>query len=316
MQTPLLRTSWILLALLMVIQPVLATPTIQLVSHNMNRLFDDKDDGNREKVESASRYAQRLQTVTAAIKHSYRFAEIIALQEVENIDVLRDIAARIRRDHDIEYRAILVEGNDLSGIDVGFLVHESWAVNAVEALFSKRKLGRKAPLFSRPPLLVELCRDQCVTVVNVHLRSMRGLRSANKSRKVASKRRQQAETLARWIERRQTARPDEALVIIGDFNALTPSDEYVDVTGIIRGAPDPNRPRWPAPDLISRDLVDITMDIPADRRVSFVFRRQPQQLDYALVSSPLASRVRAVRFSRIDYKLSDHAALIVEVDWP
>ena len=86
---------------------------------------------------------------------------------------------------------------------------------------------------------------------------MRGLRSPAKGQRVALKRRLQAETLARWIDRHQQLRPHQGLIITGDFNALQPSDAYVDSLGTILGKPDSQRPRWKSPDLIVSDLVDL-----------------------------------------------------------
>ncbi len=289
---------------------------IRIVSQNMNRLFDDKDDGNQEKVVSTALYRKRLNTLTEAIADKFEFAHVIAIQEIESLDVLNDIAHLLRSRHHVEYRALLIEGNDQSGIDTGFLIHNSLNIKSVQALFSNSRLDGGAPLFSRPPLLAEVCRQECLTLINVHLRSMRGLGSTKKGKKVAHKRRQQAETIARWLNRRQNTRPDEKIILLGDFNALSPSDEHVDVIGTILGAPDRKRPRWTSQDLVQRDLDDITARIPVDERVSFVYRKRPQQLDYMLVSAPLKPSVLSVRFTPIEYHLSDHAALIVEIALP
>ena len=157
--------------------------------------------------------------------------------------------------------------------------------------------------------MLEICDRQCLVIVNLHLRSMRGLRSPVKGQRVALKRRLQAETLARWIDRQQQLRPQQGLIITGDFNALQPSDAYVDSLGTILGQPDQQRPRWRSVDLIDRDLIDISRKLPNAQRYSYIYKGNKQQLDYMLVSQVLASRVTAVGFSPIDYGFSDHAAL-------
>ena len=281
-----------------------------LVTHNLNRLFDDKDDGNREKVVSTASYRKRLQRIVDKISTEYAFAEVIAFQEVENIDILQDISDSLRLQHRQNYRAILIEGNDSSGIDVGYLVKQPLQIKRSSALFQHRTYGdHQDKLFARPPLLLEVCGHQCLIIVNLHLRSMRGLRSPVKGQRVAHKRRLQAETLARWINRQQQLRPQQGLIITGDFNALQPSDAYVDSLGTILGQPDQRRPRWQSPDLIDRDLIDISRELPLTQRYSYLYKGQKQQLDYILVSQNLAPGVTAVEFGALDYNVSDHAAL-------
>lgn len=286
---------------------------VRLVSQNLNRFFDDRDDGNNEKVVSTKKYHERLNRLVKHISNRLSFPDVLALQEVENINVLQDVVALIRRKYAIEYQPILYEGNDVSGIDVGFLIKKSLTVKSAKALFIDHRYGNKDnTLFARPPLFIEVCTPSCVNIVNLHLRSMRGLRSPKKGRRVALKRRLQAETIARWIDSLQDEQPHAKLILLGDFNALTPSDRYVDSVGIIRGNPDLKKPRWKSRDLISRDLIDITRRVQAKKRYSFVYKRKKQQLDYILVSKTMNNSIRSVRFSAIDYKISDHAAVITD----
>ena len=145
---------------------------------------------------------------------------------------------------------------------------------------------------------------------------MRGLSNSKKGERVANKRRQQAERIARWIDRFQSSNPGKHLVVLGDFNALVPSDKYVDVIGIIRGDPDNRRPRWNSKDLIQRDLLDLTAQVEPGDRYSYIFRGKKQQLDYILASETLQSAYANTGFSSIDYKFSDHAAVKTEIKLP
>lgn len=283
---------------------------LTLVSQNLNRLFDDRDDGNHEKRLSHKKYQRRMKRVADRITGDWRLPDIIALQEVENRRILADISAQVMRNSGIRYRPLLIEGNDASGIDVGFLVKSGFRIARIEALFhDTRWRDGKSLLFSRPPLRIDICQTRCATVVNVHLRSMRGINSSARADYVRQKRNRQAQTLARWIDRFQTRHPRKALMIVGDFNALTPSDRYVDVIGTIRGNPDQQRPRLVSPDLIERDLIDASAQLAPAQRVSYRFHRRNQQLDYLLLSQPLQRSIQQISFSKIDYKFSDHAAL-------
>lgn len=294
-----------------------AARSLHVLSLNLNRLFDDIDNGNDENVLSSRRFQQRLQITATAFSERFGMPDVIALQEVENQNVLQQLAAEARRRHGVSYRTVLIEGQDVSGIDVGYLVRSDLEIRHSAALFAEARLGfDDTALFSRPPLYLEICRRQaCFALVNLHLRSMRGINSKNKGDRVARKRRQQAETIAAWTDRRQRSANVRSLLILGDFNALTPTDKHIDVAGTLRGAPDNRSTRLAARDLIEPDLVDLTYRIPKNQRYSFVYRGRRQQLDYIYASQHFEARLESIAFARIDRSLSDHAGLYARFAW-
>lgn len=284
---------------------------LSLVSQNLRRLFDDRQDGKEEKVLSSQQYQQRLQNLVDKIASDFEFPDVLALQEVENLRILQQLSQMLQQRHRLMYQAILIEGNDPSGIDVGLLVKQEWRVAKKQALFSDRVyLDQGDRLFARPPLLVELCQNECVQLINLHLRSMRGLNSHKRGERVARKRQLQAETLARWINEQQQRQPGISLILTGDLNALQPSDRHVDTVGTLIGLPDNKRPRWKSPDLIQQDLVDISRQVPLKQRYSYLYKGNKQQLDYILVSQNLKPRLRSIRFGPLDSVFSDHAAIM------
>ena len=291
--------------------------SFSILSQNFNRLFNDIDDGNREYRSSRKYYRTRLDQIAKYIVREHDGPDIVALQEVENITVLKDITKSISRMTDLSYRAILIEGMDSSGIDVGFLVQTHIDIKQQRQLFTKDRLGSShSPLFSRPPLLTEFCfKPGCITLVNLHLRSMRGLRSQNKGPRVALKRLQQASALAQWVEKIQTLAPDTSLMLLGDFNALTPSDRYADIAGTIRGNPDNKRVKYPSKDWIQDDLIDLTQRIDKSKRYSYIYKNQKQILDYMLVNRRFQPQLQSISFNPIDRKISDHAGLIARFVW-
>ncbi len=304
--------------LLLISASVLSTnsASFELVSQNLNRLYDDRDDGQNETVVSSKTYQRRLSAVARRIYKRWQLPDIIALQEVENIRILQHISDKVNQRSGVKYQPVLSEGNDVSGIDVGFLVREGLRITRQQALFSQTRFGnRHSLLFSRPPLRIDICKQRCLTVVNVHLRSMRGIASGKKTRYVRQKRWHQARTLARWINRFQQQNPQQALLLVGDFNALTPSDRFVDVVGIIRGQPDPVRPAFKSRDLVEPDLIDASTLIPEPYRWSYRFKKNNQQLDYLLVSHQLSDKIQDIGFGKIDYGFSDHAALQTQIDF-
>ena len=231
-----------------------------ILTQNLKQLFNDVNDGQGEKVVSKYIYQKRIAQIVHKIHGHFNSPEIIAFQEVENIDVLRDIATRLADQVGIDYRAVLIEGFDSSGIDVGYLIQQHVSIKQKNQLFANHRVkSTNSPLFTRPPLLLEACfKAGCITLVNLHLRSMLGLRSHKKGKRVALKRLQQATTLAQWVEKMQRQNPDLSLMLLGDFNALTPSDKFADIAGTIRGNPSNNRTKYPAKDWIEDDLIDLT----------------------------------------------------------
>lgn len=291
--------------------------SLYVLSINLNRFFDDIDDGNDEKVVPTRRFLRRVDSTVTAFAERYGLPDVIALQEIENQNVLHHLAREVHQRYRVHYRAILIDGPDVSGINLAFLVRADLKIRESRQLFTDRKLELDdSPLFSRPPLLLEACRrDQCFTLINLHLRSMRGIDDAQKGDRVRIKRREQAETIAAWCNEFQHRQSGKSLILIGDLNALTPSDAHVDVAGILRGNPDNRQTTLPGRDLLNPDLVDRTLQIPPNKRYSYIYRKRRQQLDYLLTNQSFAAELDSIAFGRIDKRLSDHAGLFARFKW-
>jgi len=291
--------------------PVASADTIRIASQNLNRLFDDVNDGNREKIVTSEKFQRRLKSTAKIILQQFQGAQIIALQEVENINVLERLAKQIIQQGGTNYRAILLPGNDISSINVGYLINEKLRVEDARQLFKNSRLGH-APLFSRPPLLVKVCLRSCLTLVNLHLRSMRGLRSAKKGKRVSGKRLKQASELAKWVDRFQTRYPQQSLMLLGDFNALTPHDSFTDIVGTIMGNPNNIDVGIPSDDLVKSDLIDLTRRIPASERFSYIYKGHKQIIDYMLINRNFGPKLKHIGFGKINRGFSDHAGLLAE----
>ena len=293
-----------------------ASESFRILSQNMNRLFDSVDDGNGEEVVSKQKFLHRVEAAASKIIEQFQLPDIIALQEVENINVLEHISRKIDTRSSIKYHAVIRAGNYKSGVNTGFLLHPRIKASSISQLFKHDLLAYdKSPLFSRPPLYLQACiGSSCFSLLNLHLRSMRGLRSGSRSERVRFKRRAQARAIAQWIDKFQRTSPQRSLMILGDFNALTPSDAIFDLAGTIRGNPDNSATSIVAKDWIEEDLIDLTRKIPWPRRYSYIFHKKKQILDYMLVNARFKPQLRNIDFSRIDYSFSDHAALIADFD--
>lgn len=289
--------------------------TISITTQNAYNFLNDQKDGKREKVLSAKNYALRLKRLSNHLANNLGSSDIIALQEVENLNTLIDLKAELNDRHNLCYQAILLESQSNISINVGYLIDCQFKIKNLSALF-KNKLVEpfNKALFTRPPLYLHICKhENCLHLINVHMRSMLGIKHKKKSYYVKQKRLQQAQHLAQWINRFQNKWPNEKLIVLGDFNALNTSDQYVDVLGIIKGDSTSSNVQFNVKDLVEKNLFDISSMIPFEQRVSYVYRKKPQVLDYILVSKNTVPSIQNARFSDIDYRVSDHAGLVVQL---
>ena len=94
----LIRFTGLLLALLLLATAkAAASDTFSVLSYNMQRLFDDVDNGMREPVLDSVDFERRINLAANKFEHEFALPQIIALQEVENTNVLHRIAAVIRQ---------------------------------------------------------------------------------------------------------------------------------------------------------------------------------------------------------------------------
>ncbi len=195
--------------------------------------------------------------VSAYLREVLRSPDVVAMQEVENLSILQALATQIAADGGPTYQAFLTEGNDIGGIDVGYLVNTARvSVVAVEQRLGAETWddpgnGPGTLLHDRPPLLLTADfvgngRPFRFQVVNNHTRSRGcvdfvtgglGCTSVNDSNRVRAKRFVQARAIATLVQDLQTVPPTAAipLIVIGDHNAYQFSDGYADVVGLIAG---------------------------------------------------------------------------------
>jgi hypothetical protein len=270
-------------------------------------LFDTIDDPNTDDpLPTPQEYANRLIKFSLHLRKALGSPDILAVQEVENLGVLPDAASRINADDpSVVYTPYLLEGNDIGGIDVGFLVRDTVEVDSIEQ-FGKDDLfefnGTTAQLNDRPPLVLHGAyvgngSPFPITVIAVHQRSLSGIDGSDGPR-IRAKRFEQALRLSQFIQELQDADPRLRLVVTGDFNAFEFTDGYVDVMGQVTGHPDPLDALLPATDEVEPDLTNQTFNMPPDQRYSFVFDGTAQSLDHSLTSQALDSFVRGAEHSR------------------
>ena len=291
-----------------------------VASYNLQRLFDTVNDPNvGDPVVTATAYANRLIKISAAVRGFLHTPDILGVQEAENLTVLQDLAARIDADATAAgqpapgYTAFLLEGNDVGGIDVGFLVTSRVTVQSVvqhgltdtytnpvnglqETLNDRPSLSIRATVAAEPGTLPA----EVVAVVH-HLRSLNGVDEADG--RVRAKRLAQAEYVARTLDGLRASYPGVPVVSVGDYNAFEVNDGYVDVLGVARGVPAPaSDVVLFGADLLASDflLAPAVAATPAGQTYSYVFEGSAQSLDHVLVSAEAAAALTAFDHARIN----------------
>lgn len=298
--------------------PVPAAGEATVASWNLERFFDTVNDPNiGEPVLTTTAFNNRLNKASLAIRDVLRSPEILGVVEVENLTTLQALATKINDDTvagggaNPNYQAYLAEGNDVGGIDVGFLVKASRV-----GVFSTTQFGLTATyinpitglpetLWDRPPYVLEAVISPAsgpafpVTVIVNHLRSLSGIDDGVDGVRVRAKRRAEAEYLADLIQARQLANPGERILAVGDFNAFQVNDGYVDLMGTIKGTPSsPDNVVLASSDLVNPDLVGLT-DGPSAQQYSFSFDGSAQQLDHIVSTVNGAPQLAGFHFARV-----------------
>lgn len=331
---------------------------LTVASYNLQRFFDDVNDpAISEPVLTPTQYEARLAKASLHVRNFLLMPDVVGVVEVENLSTLQTLAARISTDAvaasqpDPLYQAYLIEGNDVGGIDVGFLVKTSLvgANPRVQVLTVTQELD--GTLFTNPDTSTETLNDRPplmlraivhgagggtypVTVLVNHLRSMNDVDSdaagsygwPTLGARVRAKRQAQAVDLANLVQTLQ----GENVILVGDFNAFDVNDSLGHLMATIIGAPADDATTavsGDGADLVNPDLVDLGAASPAGERYSYVYGFTAQKLDHALVSAALVSSslARRVEYARInadfpeidrstlDARLSDHDPLVVYV---
>ena len=314
---------------------VAPSPASQLTigSQNMLRFFDDVanspgiDDcentnpGSSDVCPTPEEFAIRLSKLSKQVREVLRAPAVLGVEEIENLPALTRLADQIHTDDaTLTYTPYLVEGNDIGGIDAGFLVRSDVTVNAVTQLGKNTQTvdgcGTNPPclLNDRPPLLLDASfgGHRFATLV-IHNRSLSGIDDPADGPRIRKKRLEQAQYVAAIVQSWQTGgsfplpdgdsipNPGGAtvpLVVVGDYNAFQYTDGYVDVFGQIKGdAVETENLEWDPP-ITSPKMTDVCRPTTIGNpplAYSFAFDGYVQELDHALFTPTAARACLAVK---------------------
>ncbi|HEY42362.1 MAG TPA: hypothetical protein G4O11_00045 [Anaerolineae bacterium] len=199
---------------------------------------------------------------------------IVALQEVEHLGILEDLAAH-ELISEFDYIPVLIEGTDSRGIDVGYLVRGDQAT-----LLDVQQHPAPEGITSRHPLLIRVqveTSDGSVTlnVINNHFTSMSGGELATEPRRSA-----QAAWNVSLLEDLLAEDPDTHVLILGDLNS------YYDAK--------------PIDILREAGLRHVFEILGPDERYTYIYQGASQALDHILITQGLMDMLRRVEILHVN----------------
>jgi len=258
-------------------------------------LFRPEDDLDTRSVKIAAHITQILQG-----------PDVVAVQECETLAVLERIAEEVTNlVPPLVYEAHLIEGNDIGGIDVGYLTRvDTIEVDTIEQFGADTIFTFDGSLLNdRPPLVMDATftggsEPYPFTAIVVHNRSLSGIDDPDGGLRVKTKRLEQAANLSEFMQDLQVADPNQPIVVLGDFNGYEFTDGYADVMGQLTGNLDPLGDELDSYDALDPNFFNQTFEVPADDRYSFLFAGDSESLDHILTSASMTPFVVDVAYGR------------------
>jgi predicted extracellular nuclease len=250
-----------------VLDPV-DSDAFSIMTWNVENLFDVLDPHPSSPEKPSIRSYKVSVTKVANTIRTAGGPTIVGLQEVENIEILEDIA-----EHDVlagyEYQPFLIEGTDSRSIDNGYLVRGDVA----DVLDVQQHVAPEG-LTSRPPLRIEVNIETdsgtvTVFVLNNHFTSMSGGEGATEPRRVA-----QAAWNVTIMESILEGNPGAYLAVIGDLNSYYDSP--------------------PVDTLREADLIHVFEINPEGGWYSYIYQGSSQTIDHILVTPGLYELIERV----------------------
>jgi hypothetical protein len=254
-------------------------------------------------------HGDRLAKASSMVRDVLNTPDILGVQDVESFMALTQLAQAIDADATAagqsapNYEAQPFDGSDSASL--GVLVKKA---DARVTPLSTEQVGT-SELFERPSLMLRATvtgppteLPQNLTVLVHHLRAQAGSELDDADGEAAREQRKaQAEFLADFIQTRQSNDPGEAIVSLGDYNAFSFNDGYVDSVGTILGAPvAPDQVTVASTDVVSPDLVNVSnLGAPWDR-YSSIANGNAQALDHVVTTANLFAQFAGVVRPRVN----------------
>ncbi len=272
------------------VPPETTADQFTIASFNMENYFDAIDDtgDGAEPKPSLEEIAHKQAKISYAIAETLGCPTLLAVQEVENEALLLELAEQTAVYCDFTYDVIHHESADGRGIDVALMVDPNRVTVTDSALRQTCTpldtnieddtvdcKGLEEPLFSRPPLQVDVEVDGLPYTIFVnHFKSKRGGEEATTPRRVM-----QAMHLNELTLDLVTANPDARVIVLGDFNDYDQS---------------------PPLERLDEQLITVMDRIPEEERYSYIYSGAGQLLDNIFVSPALLAYVDEVIIQHVN----------------
>ena len=275
--------------------PLNRSNAFRLATFNLANLFDSEDDPNvNDSILSKPEYQRRLGKRTIVLRSVLGEADLVALQEVENEGVLRDLLDQ--PEINPAYAFVWEDSPDLRGLDVALLYRsdrfrvtdvrqEQGCTDLVDGLGPDGNQNVRYPqnaatcdsdgdgnldgnrLFLRPPLVVKLEfitanneHPQVIVIVN-HWKSK--VEDTPWKLYTLPRRNREAEFTAALIRRLRQEFPEIPLLLAGDFNDFPTS--------------------LPVQKLLATGVIDLTQTVAPEQRYSYIYRGISQNIDFVFM---------------------------------
>lgn len=276
--------------------------SVRFATFNVYWLYDDNPPYMNWSKRRSTSYGQSLDTIAAAIKRIN--ADVIALQEIENEEVLIDLRAKLSAmGLNYKYAWASETLEPVTGQNVGVLSKYPAVIRPVRRYPGLLSDYVTEAGYSRIAAIPKLLRvdlsvgGNIVTVFAAHLKSKRGAPTSNYERF------SQAKMLRRLVRVRLEKGSKQSpsfVMVMGDLN-----DGYRSRTlGVLRGNTDG-----------SYALNQTSDKLAKDQRWTHIYKGRKDQLDHILPNKFLFDRLTKVEIVRFKDDVSDHDAVAVEFNF-
>ncbi|WP_300286217.1 endonuclease/exonuclease/phosphatase family protein [uncultured Alistipes sp.] len=255
-------------------------PSVRIAFYNAESLYDTvstRGSADRawtpqgERQWNTERYRTKIEHIARVIDDLD--ADLIAVAEVENENVVRDLMFAMRSDYNYIHR----NARDRRGMDI-VLVYKG------SLFFPRRARLHAGPGLPRELLVVEGELDGTpLTLIACHLPSLLN-RAADRRRALSS--------LRATADSVREAHPENALVVLGDFNAAPDAPDPVRILSI---APCPPQGRK-RPQQTSETLLSPFFALSRRGYGSYVYRDRRSLYDHILLSPHLVAEGSKLRY--------------------
>ena len=276
-----------------------------IVTYNIENLFDLKNDPfkhDEKNTPDQKELNTKLQKLGLAINQALALPDVLIVQEIENTEILQELANNLNNKWKTDYIANSFDGGDGRGIEVGFMwnharveLKESFLMEGAEIDAAFGKLSSSP---GRPPIVgIFNVGDKEIIIIGVHFKSKRGDDPLFGSRqppirKTEILRKKQARAVRNYIKTKFSLKADALILVAGDFNDFEFSEKGEGKNHTLAIVQDNNANE--------AYLTNIALKVEQDKRYSYIYEGNSQLLDHMLLSPALLNYLIDVEIIHIN----------------